>query len=85
MFYNLQALPIPLIVPDNILNSILPSSPYLQTLTSLQAALSTFDVLNFYTDGSLSNPGTDSYKMGIGWICIDTDSTYHKFEAAIEN
>ena len=27
--------------------------------------------LTFYTDGSLKDPGTDTMKMGIGWIQIE--------------
>ena len=41
--------------------------------------------LTFYTDGSLKDPGTDTMKMGIGWVQIESfPSNLGSFSAQVE-
>ncbi len=52
---------------------------------TLASNLTNFNIIDFYTDGSLSNGSTIYMTMGIGWTTAFSDIPNYTFHAALSN
>ena len=70
---------------ENIILQYFEHSSFRCRLLDIQQKLSSFTQLEFYTDGSLINMGTEQLSMTLGFIQTHNNAPYVKFISTIEN
>jgi len=70
---------------QSLINEIINEQTYQQQLNHIASMYKDEKVLEFYIDGSLSNLGKESIKMGLGWIQTNTSAAASFFSASIKN
>jgi len=68
-----------------LIDELINEQIYRDLLKEIASKYSNNKELEFYTDGSLYNIGTDNIKIGIGWIQTNIDASPASFISSIEN